>query len=406
MWLANANAAIWATGNGLVSTTLVVYLALELGAAGIYVSLILAAPRLVGVLRLASPALMTTGGKRKTVCIASYVASALVLCVLAAASHYHVWALVGCWCLYHLLEYVATVALWSWLGDWMPRPVRGRLIGWRERYLVVGRIVGIAASVVLAMLWHFIDPTTPRWVPLAWSASVGAMMMLVAVVPLLWLAPKTGSAPPSPPRPWHDIRRALTDPAYRRLLVYSFWIAFSNGVTGTAQSLYPARVLGIDYTQMIALRSVMYTGQSAIAPGCGWWIDQFGPRRLMILAQLVVATGPLFYWLATGDHPWWIIGAWLVWIAYTPLNVGLDTLKLRLIPTDGSAPPLAVYHAVSDLAHGATLVIGGFLFDLLTTGQTPPLRLYAVLFLLGWLLRSSAALLAWRVPEHRAGGEF
>lgn len=406
MWLANANAAVWATGNGLVSTTLVIYLALELGASGIEVSLVRAAPTLIGVLRLASPVLMTSGRKRKAVCIACYLASALVLTLLPAVAPHHVMALVGCWSLYHLLEYVATVALWSWLGDWMPPVIRGRLIGWRERFLVAGRIVGVVASMLLDTLWSQLDPTAPRWVPLSWSAGVGAAMMVLAVVPLWWLAPRTRKVPPAPRRVWHDIRRALTDRAYRRLLVYSFWIAFANGVTGTAQALYPARVLGISYTQMQALRSTMYAGQTAIAPTCGWWIDRFGPRRLMVAAQLVVATGPLFYFMASADFPWWIVGAWMVWMAYAPLNVGLDTLKLRLIPTDGNAPPLAVYQSVSDLAHGATLIIGGVLFDLLTSGDTPPLELYAGLFLLGWLLRTSAAPLASRVPEHRTGGEI
>lgn len=406
MHLANTNAAIWATGNGLVGTTLVIYLAIELGAAGIYVSLVLAAPRLVGLLRLASPALMTSGRKRKLVCLACYLASALVLALLPLVATRHVMALVGCWCLYHLLEYIGTVALWSWLGDWMPRTVRGRLIGWRERYLIAGRIVGVAVSISLDTLWRYLDPEVPRWVPLAWSASVGAAMMMLAVVPLFWLAPKIGTVPPSPPSPWRDIQRAFTDRAYRRLLLYSFWIALANGVTGTAQSLYVSRVLGFTYNQSQAFRSMMYAGQTAIAPSCGRWIDKFGPRRLMVAAQLVVATGPLFYFLASAEFPWWIVGAWIVWIAYAPLNVGLDTLKLRLIPTDGSAPPLAVYQSVSDLAHGATLIIGGYLFDQLTTGDSPPLGLYAGLFLVGWLLRSSAAPLAWRVPEHRAGGEF
>ncbi len=401
MWLANANAAIWATGNGLVSTTLVIYLALELGATGIAVSLIRAAPQLVGLLRLASPALMTTGRSRKLVCLAGYASSALVLGVLVAVAQYHVMALVVCWCLYHLLEYVATVALWSWLGDWMPPVVRGRLIGWRERFLVAGRIVGICASVALATLWYRMDPDPQRWEPLAWSAGVGAAMMLLAVVPLLWLAPRTGKSPPSSCNPWDDICRALTDSAYRRLLLYSFWVAFANGVTGTAQSLYPRWVLGFDYTHMQTMQSMMYTGQTAIAPTCGWWIDRFGPRRLMVGAQLVVATGPLFFFLASENYPWWIAGAFLVWVAYAPLNVGLDTLKLRLIPTDGSAPSLAVYQSVSDLAHGATLIIGGYLFDRLTAGDSPPLGLYAGLFLLGWLLRSCAAPLAWRVPESR-----
>ena len=58
MRLASANAALWAIGNGLVSTLLVIYLASDLGASGLSLSLILTAPRFAGLLRLGVPALM------------------------------------------------------------------------------------------------------------------------------------------------------------------------------------------------------------------------------------------------------------------------------------------------------------------------------------------------------------
>ena len=79
MRLANANAAIWATGNGLISTLLVIYLASDLGASGLSMSLILAAPRFAGLLRLGIPALMARLRARKAVCIAGYVLSSVVL---------------------------------------------------------------------------------------------------------------------------------------------------------------------------------------------------------------------------------------------------------------------------------------------------------------------------------------
>lgn len=52
--MAYRNGGIWALGNGLTSSTLVVYLALELGApgAGLAISMILAAPRIAGLLLL------------------------------------------------------------------------------------------------------------------------------------------------------------------------------------------------------------------------------------------------------------------------------------------------------------------------------------------------------------------
>ena len=55
---AYANGFLWALGAGLTSISLVIYLALELGAVGIAISLILACPQLVGVSRLAAPQLI------------------------------------------------------------------------------------------------------------------------------------------------------------------------------------------------------------------------------------------------------------------------------------------------------------------------------------------------------------
>src|SRR5690242_1839078 len=78
MLMANVNAGLWATGNGLVSTTLVFYLAVELGAAGLAGSCVLAAPRFAGLLRLGVPALMARIKARKRLCIASYALSSLI----------------------------------------------------------------------------------------------------------------------------------------------------------------------------------------------------------------------------------------------------------------------------------------------------------------------------------------
>src|SRR5690242_2305804 len=77
--LACANAAVWAIGNGLVSSTLIVYLALGVGARNFQTSIIYAAPFLAGQLRLAVPAILARFGRRKAICIGSFVTSACVL---------------------------------------------------------------------------------------------------------------------------------------------------------------------------------------------------------------------------------------------------------------------------------------------------------------------------------------
>src|SRR3954454_19550754 len=180
--LANANAALWAIGNGLISTLLVIYLASDLGASGLSVSLILAAPRFAGLLRLGVPALMARLGARKTIFLVAYVASSIILCGVPAVAALHEYIdghmaialFVISWCLYHVTEYVGTVTLWSWLGDLTPKPIRGTLLGRREFWLNAGRIGGLITSVGLATVWRWALPDAPSWEPLALSAAVGA----------------------------------------------------------------------------------------------------------------------------------------------------------------------------------------------------------------------------------------
>jgi MFS family permease len=407
MWLANANAALWAVGNGLVSTLLVIYLAYDLGASGLGVSLILAAPRFAGLLRLGVPAIMARLRARKAACITAYLVSAAVLCGVPAiaalqdriSASVAISLFIAAWCLYHVTEYVGTVTLWSWLGDLTPAPIRGSLLGRRESWLTLGRIVGLLASIALAELWAWTLPKAPRWEPLSLSAAIGAVMMIAAVGPLLWM-PGLSDAPSATPRaPWRSFVRAVRDPAYFRLLFFWFWFSISNGFTSAAQETYPIRVLNISYSIRQLLQGIMRTGQLAIAPWAGRMVDRVGNRPVMIVSQFLVSFGPLFFLLATPERPWLIAGAFIVWIAYAGLNVGLDNIKLKLAPEDNNAPFVAIFHTVGDLANGVAIIIGGWILDYLDVLKKEPehaLTFYAQIFVLGWAARLFVTpLLAW-----------
>jgi MFS family permease len=415
MRLAGVNAFLWAVGNGLVSTQLVVYFANEFGAKGLAVSFILAAPRFAGVLRLGVPAVMARIQHRKAVCLAGFMASALVLCALPSVALVQrhltqlqaLTLLVASWCIYHLLEYAAVVALWSWLGDLTPSRIRGRLLGGRERWLVLGRIGGIGASALLTIIWGHRLPIAPRWQPLALSAAAGALMMGLALVPLAVMPSAESTRSAVPRLPWRSLVLAVTDPAYRRLLAFSVCFALASGITLSAQQLYPIRVLAIPYSSLfglssIALSTLMWSGQSLIAPHVGRLADRFGNRRLMAVSLMIASSGLLFFWGATPERAGLIVGSYLAWIAYAGLNVGLDNMKLKLAPADNNAPYLAAYHAVGDLANGVAILLGGLLYDRLAQGGSDVLALYAKLFLCGWLARTATVFLIARLIEPNA----
>ena len=163
------NAAIWAIGNGLVSSTLIVYLALSVGARNFQSGFIYAAPSsgrdaAAGGAGDSGPFPPSQGVLHRGVCrqragAEPGAARGRVSCRPAAARR---WRSSSAWCVYHLFEYCGTVALWSWTGDLVPRQIRGRFCGYRERWLVSGRLAGIAFTIALAWLWEFVAPGSPR----------------------------------------------------------------------------------------------------------------------------------------------------------------------------------------------------------------------------------------------------
>src|SRR5579863_627281 len=71
------NGVLWSVGNGLTTGTLIYYLAQELGAKGTALGVLIAAPTLVGLLRLLTPALVGPLGGIKATCLKASLVSYL-----------------------------------------------------------------------------------------------------------------------------------------------------------------------------------------------------------------------------------------------------------------------------------------------------------------------------------------
>ena len=188
--LAYRNGAVWAIGNGLASTTLIIYLALELRSeeVGLGISLIVASAHITGLLRLGAPALIGRLADRKRFCPGAFLLSAVVLFGLPFAAApgrlpsagASLAALVLCWCVYHLLQYLGTVALWSWLADLVPLRIRGRFLGRRERWMVTGQAAAMLAGGLFIWGRQYLDPQQPKWIAYGISASLGVSLMIAA----------------------------------------------------------------------------------------------------------------------------------------------------------------------------------------------------------------------------------
>ena len=414
MQMAYWNGALWSIGNGLASSLLILYLAMELDVPGIGlgIGLILAAPQLAGLLRLGAPALIGRLASRKQFCLAAYLCSGLVIATLpmaaapgrlptAAAS---LTVMVTLWCLYQLLEYLGTVALWSWLADLAPQAVRGRFLGRRERWMAAGQAAAMLSSGLFVWGWQETRPDTPRWIGYAIPAMLGAAFIVAAVVPLALMPNVVGHQAKRENVSLRAMWAPLTDSRLLRLLAFRCWISLFNGVIQSPQSLFPNRVLGIRLFTMLALKVGLRLGQWTVSPRLGRLVDRLGNRPVLVVSLLVVAQGPLFYFLASPQRPWWIIGAWMCWIAWAGLNIGLPNLMLKIAPIESNTPYIATWFAVADLCHGLSTILGGVLFDKYRNTVFPGLGVvldyYHAAFLFGWITWSLGVIvLLWLVHE-------
>ena len=220
--LAYWNIGLWAIGNGLTSTTLVIFLALQLDAnkIGLGIGLILAMRHLVGLLRLAAPVLIGRIADRKTFCLGTFFISGLLLFCLPFLSApdmlrsagMSLAALVILWTLHHLMQYLGTIALFSWLADIAPLRIRGRFFGHRERWLVAGEAVGALACGLFSYWWINISkPIRSKWIGYAIPAGLGAWFMIAAIVPLWLMPPAEIVSRTRRPIDWKSLVRPFTD---------------------------------------------------------------------------------------------------------------------------------------------------------------------------------------------------
>ncbi|MGC3966736.1 MAG: MFS transporter [Pirellulales bacterium] len=417
-------AVLWSAGNALSSGMLLVYMIRALGASGFQVSLLLSAPALMGLLRLFTPSLVVRLGSAKRVCLltswTAYLLLAAVPLVLVAFSgrlessagrETLLVALIALLCVHQLLEQIATVALWAWLGDFVPRRLRGRYFSRRNilQLLVLLPLFPASGYAVDYLRQHVL--TTPGLAHAA-AIAVGTLLLMISLLPLVkmpvrrpGLSPSdhVGKSQPSPAELLRQTLAPLRQRSSRRLLLYGCWFSLANGLFSTAQNIFPKAVLGLELTAMNLMQATMRLGQVGVSSIAGPVSDRRGNRPVLVVCQLLVGTAPLFYLAAVPQHPYLLYGAWILWSAYAGINICLPNLTMRLAPPGEHTAHLAAYQALTSVFLTVGTLIGGWWFDRhvrstwLVAGWS--LDRYTLSFLLAWILRTAGAAIVATVPE-------
>ena len=398
---ANRNGGLWALGNGLASTTLVSYFAQSLGAQSASVSWIIAAPKLVGVLRWFAPNLLQLGfGYRKT-SSAAFLLSTFFLLLLPLCAIPNLWpsataaicAIVACWCLYHLAEYFGHVIFIAWLMQGIPPTIRGRFFGHRERWQTAGNLIGYLFAGTLGAILRNAFEVDMRWITYPFLAVYGAVAIGVSVIPL-WTIPEPKEVAPPTHSLWDDWQH-WSGPRARWFLLYGTWFSAANGLFSTLLSIYTYRGLEVSLLIPLGVAAAMRLGQSLISRRVGSTIDRVGWQWVMITGQVITALGPVMFCFGT---PGYIAGN-LAWIAYALINVALPIAVVDGRSDRSAAPPLALYFAWTGLVFAATALVGPLIADwfVATADRSDP-HAYNWYFVVATLVRLSAIIPLLMLP--------
>lgn len=403
--------AVWAAGNVLAGGVLVNFLAQELGARGRELAWLGAAPALVGLLQLFTPALIVRFGNAKRLCLSTSLVSYAILAglpVLAFAriSDGHrplLLALIGVYCLHQLLEQVATVALFTWLGDLVPRRLLGRYFGRRNFIQMLVVVLTLLGSDQASKYLGTVYPGE-KILPYAWLTAVGTACYFAAMAALA-AVPATAPRGTGRRTTLAEVIAPLKFAPSRRLLAYNCWFSFFNGLTTTPQQMYPKMVLGLAREPVQWMAAAMRLGQAAISPIVGPVSDRRGNVPVLVVSQVAVGAAPLFFLWADSGHPNRLYGAYLLWSFYAGINICLPNLTMLLAPPGGQAPYLAAYRASSSLMLTAGTLVGGYLFEWLRDNDVAvplgamQLDPFALAFIFAFVTRTAGALLLLRVDE-------
>jgi hypothetical protein len=291
-----------------------------------------------------------------------------------------------------LLGVVGNNAWVAWMGELVPRPLRGRFFG---RRTALCTLAGTLASLVVR---------PPEGVGLGLPLlALGACVM--GVVTTLLMATQHDPAPPGT-APRLELKGALVplkDPVARRVLTYQVAWNAAVGVSAPFFALHSLQNLKMTFVVM-ALHAAAVAGMRILtAPLWGRVIDKVGAQPVLMACSLGISAIPVLWLLPSAGTLWPLLfDVLLAGALWSGHGLAIFALPLTVAPRKGRPFYLAAFATAGGLAYSAAAALGGAIAAALPSqfilGGQVWVNLH-VLFVLSSVARLGAGLLTSRIPE-------
>ncbi|HEX3306236.1 MAG TPA: MFS transporter, partial [Streptosporangiaceae bacterium] len=292
----------------------------------------------------------------------------------------------------------------SWMGDLVPRRIRGRYFGQRTALCT---IAGAAASAAAGVL---LDRARSH----GWTGTALALLQLCAsgsgVVTTILMLRQHDPAPAAPAAPF-SIAAALSplrDRTARGLLVYALAWNLAVGLAGSFFALYMLQNLHMGFT-LVAVHGIgMAAARVLTAPLWGRVIDRLGARPVLAACAFGISVIPLVWLFPTPTFLWPLIfDAVLAGVLWGGHNLAMFVVPMTTTPQRGRPFYIAAIAMAGGLTFSVATACGGALAEVLPRQMIVmghPLANLQVLVLASAVLRFAAAFVAVRIHEPAAAG--
>ena len=412
-WLRRSLRACTAEGlfaeliNAFAGGALLTGWALHLGAGPLYTGLLVALPQVAQLFHF--PGAWTTSwlGHRRA-CLWLVGASRQVLLPLALlpflplGDEQRRLVLVLVAGLSAILGVLGNNAWVAWMGELVPKRIRGRYFGRRTGLCMLG---GALAAALVGLL---LDWARPRDLVLPVLGGLQVLACLCGVATVVLMRRQHDPSPHADPVPL-QLREALAplaDKRARGLFTYHLLWNFAVGLAGSFFALHMLQNLKMGFTLVALHGATTAAFRMVAAPLWGALIDRLGARPVLATCSFAIAGIPLLWLLPTEARLWpLLIDAALAGLFWSGHSLAVFALPLTLTRRRERPFFVAALAAMGGLAFATATAGAGALASWLPDRLSPlgwPIHDLQVLFVLSALLRLVAATFSLKIEEPSA----
>ncbi len=396
----------------VTTSPLLIEFARQLGATGLHVGLLGAAPTGLFFIQFLAAVVTRNVRFRRQWWFWSSLAHRLSYLPLAIgpwlfpdlSNETWVWCLVGSTLLNHALLHFGAPLWLSWMGDYLPK--QGLSQFWAIRHLWQQ---WTAAATLLICSLVCLRRGADMWTSFGWLIAAATVVGVIDL--LLFLKVEEPPAQPSTAGDWRKTLVApFRDARFRSFIEYACFWHFAAMVGAPFIGMFLLQQVGMTLDKVLLVWAISWVGGAVWSRRFGGIAERCGHRPLLVLCTALKAVNMAALLLIPHDPTWafWILIP--VLMMDSQLNAGINIANqgylLKYSPAENRTMFLAAGNALAGLIGGVTAVATGFLLSCagdwhvsLGSWQIGP---FQAAFLASLVLRLFAVALARRVQEPEA----